>query len=225
MSINATSLDDDSVIGEECHIVSPRPKGPRHKDVCPLEELDKYENLILLCRIHHKMIDDQCETYSIEVLKQIKKNHERWVSEKLTEDDKQKPIKIIRPKKSTADSYLARVISASDLLAIVSNAYGFDFDNEDLHSDDEVKMIGEFLQELQVYGDSSADLDPLEQVRAKKEIQDKMRELETKGFWIFAKREKAVISGGSLPDSSWPIAVIRIHRKSNQGIIEIELEN
>jgi hypothetical protein len=37
----------------------------------------------LLCRIHHKLIDDQPNTYTIDDLKEIKFQHERWVRDSL----------------------------------------------------------------------------------------------------------------------------------------------
>ena len=48
--------NEDFNIGEECHIVSSQLKGPRHVD--NYQDYDSYDNLILLCRNHHKEIDD-----------------------------------------------------------------------------------------------------------------------------------------------------------------------
>lgn len=47
------------------------------------EDRDKYPNLILLCNIHHKVIDDQPLTYSVSVLHGIKRDHEEWVERRL----------------------------------------------------------------------------------------------------------------------------------------------
>lgn len=44
----ATEADDVFVVGEECHIISPRENGPRHDASYPNEKLDSYENPILL---------------------------------------------------------------------------------------------------------------------------------------------------------------------------------
>ncbi len=87
--VNATSVDDESIVGDECHIISSRPNGPRYDPSYPQEKLDAYENLILLCRVHHKTIDDQCESYTVDKLRQLKVNHERWVSEKLMDNSKE----------------------------------------------------------------------------------------------------------------------------------------
>ena len=57
--VDATAQDDESVVADECHIISSQTNGPRHDLSYPSEKLDSYENVILLCRTHHKMIDDQ----------------------------------------------------------------------------------------------------------------------------------------------------------------------
>lgn len=79
-------LDDLShaCIGEQCHIISKKPNGPRHKE--GISNYDEYDNLILLCRNHHKEIDDNPIKYSIEKLKQIKDNHEKRVNKLLKKE-------------------------------------------------------------------------------------------------------------------------------------------
>jgi len=42
-----------------------------------------YENLILLCNIHHQLVDAQPETYPVERLQAIKRDHEHWVQKRL----------------------------------------------------------------------------------------------------------------------------------------------
>ena len=68
-------------IGEECHIISSKVNGPRHKP--GLTEYDLFDNLILLCRNHHKEIDELTDTYTEEILRYIKINHENWVDSTL----------------------------------------------------------------------------------------------------------------------------------------------
>ena len=81
--MDATPHDNESVVGEECHIISGKPKGPRYDPKFSVDKIDSYSNLILLCRIHHKIIDDQSETFTTNILSQLKANHERWVAETL----------------------------------------------------------------------------------------------------------------------------------------------
>lgn len=86
--IDETATDDPSVIGEEAHIVAQKPDGPRGNSDTPLEQRDKYENLILLCSIHHKIIDDQHQEYTVDNLKHFKITHENWVRDNLLIDKK-----------------------------------------------------------------------------------------------------------------------------------------
>ncbi len=84
----SSGVDDESLIGEECHIVSRSPEGPRGDYDLPLELRDSYDNLILLCRNHHKQVDDQVHIYTVEELRRIKREHEQWVRSALSFDDK-----------------------------------------------------------------------------------------------------------------------------------------
>ncbi|CDN44299.1 MULTISPECIES: hypothetical protein [unclassified Paenibacillus] len=63
--IDETEKDDSSIVGEECHILSGQKNGPRHGQNRPKDEMDTYDSLIRLCRIHYKMIDDQIETFTV----------------------------------------------------------------------------------------------------------------------------------------------------------------
>ena len=72
-----TDTDDPSVFGEECHIVAQSGAGPRAGVVA---DVDSYNNLILLCRIHHKQVDDQIGYYTVERLTDIKRTHEEWAT-------------------------------------------------------------------------------------------------------------------------------------------------
>ncbi len=81
--IDATETDDESLIGEECHIVAKSPDGPRGNLPLTPEQRDKYENLILLCTVHHKVIDDQPSKYTVDYLHNMKHDHKNWVTESL----------------------------------------------------------------------------------------------------------------------------------------------
>lgn len=77
------------LIGEECHIVGKDSSKPRYIDEFPKKET--LSNRILLCRNHHKMIDDNEDIYSIDILKKMKKEHEDSIAERI----KNKEIKPI----------------------------------------------------------------------------------------------------------------------------------
>ncbi|MBC8492371.1 MAG: HNH endonuclease [Chloroflexi bacterium] len=83
-----TKLDDNVVVGVEAHIVAQAEDGPRGNYPPPGGDIDGYENLILLCSEHHTLIDGQPRTYTLDKLLQMKRDHERWVSERLSGDER-----------------------------------------------------------------------------------------------------------------------------------------
>jgi hypothetical protein len=64
------------VTGEVAHIKAASVAGPRYDATQSEEERHAYNNLILLCRRHHTIIDKEGEIYPVESLRQIKKAHE-----------------------------------------------------------------------------------------------------------------------------------------------------
>lgn len=58
-------------VGDECHIISEQLTGPRHTSKYD-KGYDNYDNLILLCKNHHKTVDELKETYTVELLKALK---------------------------------------------------------------------------------------------------------------------------------------------------------
>jgi len=73
------------VIGENCHIVAKNKKEARWDSILTPAERDRYPNLILLCRNHHKIIDQDPSEWPIEKLHQIKSEHELWVETKFAD--------------------------------------------------------------------------------------------------------------------------------------------
>src|SRR5260370_19579023 len=75
---------DVSLIGEVCHIRARKSDGPRGELGLSAEQIDDYENLILLCQAHHKLVDDHPTTFTVDILKELKTDHERWVQTELS---------------------------------------------------------------------------------------------------------------------------------------------
>lgn len=79
-----TGNDPDVVVGIHSHIIADSPDGPRGQSGLPLEKRHLYDNLILVCMDHSKIIDEQLEKYTVEELHRIKNEHEAWISERLS---------------------------------------------------------------------------------------------------------------------------------------------
>lgn len=216
--VDATPADDESLVGEECHIVSPTDRGPRFDESLPDDQLDDQANLILLCRIHHKMVDDQQETYTAELLRTLKENHEKWVSSLLAEKEPIPPIRIRRIK-GDIPTHLVRLRSGRAVLAIVDGACGFAFEHDELESQAEVELVSGFLQEAQDYGDLSGDLEAGDRVKGAFEMSARLDELEQAGFWVFGGREIRRLEGGVGSPSPFPVAILAVLRPTSPEII------
>lgn len=79
--------ESGTVTGEICHIKAQSPMGPRYDPDQKDEQRHSYENLILFCRRHHKVVDSQASLYDVDALKEIKAIHEGLVGRVETKRD------------------------------------------------------------------------------------------------------------------------------------------
>jgi len=81
-----SETDDPTLVGENCHIVAENDGGPRSAPNMDKSSRQKYANLILLCNIHHKIIDDNELVWTVNRLRELKLEHEKWVECSLNVD-------------------------------------------------------------------------------------------------------------------------------------------
>lgn len=194
-------VDDESVVGEECHIISSRSNGPRHDPSYPQEKLDSQENLILLCQVDHKIIDDQYESYTVDILRQMKATHEEWVSQKLVV----KPLKIrsLKP-----PDYLKRLTTGKEVLNLVTHAYALKTRSDELKSQEEVDLVDSFFQNMQDVLDIPEYIGEQEAF----DLNRTLEKLECAGFFVFGAREVALLEGGIGSDLDFPITYLEVLR-------------
>jgi len=216
--VNPTEKDSDSVVGEECHIISPAPNGPRHDSNFASDKFDALDNLVLLCGTHHKMIVDQCETYSIGIVRAIKQKHETWVEAKLRDNSNNKEPVCVRRLLQNIPTKLPRISSGKDLLGIASDVCGHYFDHDQNLTEEETELVGGFVQEITDWIDVSSDFEPIDRIRFAKRIQDLLDELENQGFFVFVARETQQLEGGVGAPSAFPVLHISVLRNSNSEI-------
>lgn len=77
---------DNIILADICHIEGGEQDSPRYNPKLILEQLNDFDNLILMCKNHHKMIDSDETKYTVIELKNIKMNHE--------DKNKNKPFEI-----------------------------------------------------------------------------------------------------------------------------------
>ena len=84
---DASLAGEDVLVGEVAHIVAQNASGPRGKQDPPGGTRDGQANLILLCREHHTIIDQQPRQFPVAKLVQWKADHEAWVGSQLSPQD------------------------------------------------------------------------------------------------------------------------------------------
>jgi len=219
--VAATDLDREALVGDECHIISSRPVGPRYDPTFPASELDSHHNLILLCRNHHRLVDEQCRMYSVDALRGIKAAHETWVTETLQGDPRSRPSGPLRWRRKSVPEYLVRLTHGQELLALVIGCHGFSFGHDELQTEQEVELVGTFLQTAHEYGDFGDDLEPYRRVQASRELTESLEELELEGFIAFGGREVHVCEGGAGGTEDFVVAILRVFRETNDEVIRV----
>ena len=81
-----SALDSGAVIAELAHIVADSREGPRGNVPLTEDERNRHDNVIVLCPEHHKIIYSQPNTFSIQVLRQMKIDHLSQIQSRLNAD-------------------------------------------------------------------------------------------------------------------------------------------
>lgn len=102
-----------TVTGEICHIKARNPGGPRYDATQSDEQRHAFDNLVLFCSVHHKIVDDQPARFTVELLKDMKEMHERDGSIELTQTDAHLARRLL-------DSYLHIVASGEAQVMVAS---------------------------------------------------------------------------------------------------------
>jgi hypothetical protein len=82
-------------------------------------------------------------------------------------------------------NFLFRVNSGKELLNTIIGTHMYRYDNDDLEDEEQVELVGDFFQELNDLGDLWEDLEPRDRIKAEFELNNSIKELEDRGFWIF----------------------------------------
>lgn len=201
--------DRDTVVGIECHIVSGAGNGPR-AGLLSADLIDQIENLLLLCPNHHAVVDAQPAKYTVERLRQIKRDHEKWVRSEL-EPEKKLPRFDARFSGAPGKVTLQPILSGSQLLDLVGSVYAFHFDHPEPRDTEEAKEIADFLQHVQDMGDIYNDLGAGDRVREGAEVSAWIKALLERELLVYGGRYVQRLHVGD-DHSPWPVAVVKISR-------------
>lgn len=170
-----SAMDAESIIGEECHIVAREENGPRGSSGLDSESRDDYDNLILLCSIHHKLVDDQPNTYSTEVLLALKEKHERWVRERLDARNHETSLPII----------CFRVKNAQSLVNELSGATAWKVDTDEAATDAERDLHARFAQHIHDFLETYDYFESGDLVSEQFDFGRQLAELTDAGFFVY----------------------------------------
>ena len=204
--------DAEAVVGDECHIIGQKVDGPRGVTSGSRENLDEYENLILLCKTHHKLADDQFGKFTVEFLLNLKTIHETWVKqclEPLKQESKQPKIYLLN-----------RIQTGKQLMDVFGGAYSHFLNHDEPQDEQEVEMLGGFLQDVQDWIDIWDGIESGERVRAGFGLSKTIKGLEDAGFYVFALPVKQRVKLGEKVEL-WPSGILVVTRKTNSGITEL----
>lgn len=97
---------EEVVVGKECHIVGQGDDGPRAPRSLMADEQtrwhsliddrDGYQNLVLLCGIHHDLIDGDVASHPVARLVEMKQEHERQIDELLSPEQRHEDMVEVR---------------------------------------------------------------------------------------------------------------------------------
>lgn len=159
------------------------------------------------------------EPASFETLKSVASVLKLNVSDLLNEK------KAEEKKKTEAETpkgeFLIRVSDGNQLFTLMDGAHAYAFNNDTLESDDDTQLVADFLQELHDWGELGDDIGPGERVRTAHEYTKRIKDLEDRGLWVFAGRNKRKYSSGDKP-VSLSVFVVHVLKSTNREIVTLD---
>jgi hypothetical protein len=221
LATEETVAGDPSVFGEEAHIFGKSLRGPRGARP-PGLDVDSYENLILLCRKHHKQVDDQINHYTPETLQRIKADHERWVANIGT--DSSSPVRLISDPKRPVSKHLRLFLTGTSFWNFFDGAKSFQPAYPEGLDEDVYDLIASFFDNLRDWMDIASDADSFTVGRdAARSLGEQIKGLAQAGLFVGARERFLLLTGGISKDpSSWRSIDIELHPMSKAQIVDLE---
>jgi hypothetical protein len=220
-----TASDPAAIVGDEAHIVARSPRGPRG-GLLDDSKLDTYENLILLCKVHHKVIDDQPCEYSKERLQEIKAYHEEWVRQTLGREHPTPEVELwsrgasirLVADPSFGPVQLALLLSGRAVWEVVSSTHSLRRGTLPDDSDPEASdLADQFLDDATEWGEMSGVIsDHVSGIReAERELTAWLDRLAQRGLVVYGGRRRLILRGGTGPPAYWRESILQVMRAND----------
>ncbi len=213
LTADAKSGDNDVVLGEEAHIVSEEPSGPRFRPM-PRKEVDAYANLLLLCPSDHKIVDEQVTYYTEQRLQALKREHEQWVKDRVSSTI---PAIKIRDSEAGKPVLLQRIDTGKELMNVLAHTLAAHHHNPEPRSIEEAELIGEFFQNATDYTDIWDEIEPSGRIQAEFAMSGEITRLREARLVVYAGVKNHVIEGGVKASEPWLVAYIVIRRSDDDS--------
>lgn len=208
--------DPHAIVGRECHIVAQAPSGPRGMSGSR-QDLDSYENLVLLCANCHAVVDTQPAQFPPDRLRELKKTHEQRVRSRRATPS----MFDIKWRGRDQSFELEPALSGDALLQRLASADSWIQDYPDHMSASQREAVGDFLQACQDWSEAYEDIGPNGQIEGGQDLQERINGLlmeEDLGIFVGTRQLALVGNGNELP---WRETAIKVADVREAGIKDL----
>jgi hypothetical protein len=203
-----TARDREAVIGDEAHIVGERPSSARYR-VVDRVWCASYENRILLCPNHHRLVDAQPEDWPEERLLRLKAEHEERMTGR-TEHGRHSGMVFELPR----DATMFLLTDGKDVLDVVAGALAFQMGHDRLQSDAEQNAAASLLQSARDWGEIYGETGPAGHIDAERDLDDRLHEAVAAGLLVYGAQVQTTVRIGEGRDR-WPVAHMHMRRAAD----------
>jgi len=133
------------------------------------------------------------------------------------------PVRIVRIKQNIPE-YLSKLGTGQEILGVLAGCLAFSYNNDELTTQTEVDLVGDFFQLIRDYVDLLPDMEPSTRINLEFDLTQKVKDIERAGFYIFGAKEVQRIEGGLGKPTPFPIFIIEVVRQTNPTIITTPLD-
>jgi len=113
------------------------------------------------------------------------------------------------------------LVTGKQVLSLVLGAHLFSFDHDEVETEREAQLVGDFLQAARDLGDLGDDLGPREQIQASVDLSESIEELDRAGFFVFGGRGVMALEETPGGTADFSVAALQVMRKTNDAVIRI----
>lgn len=218
------------ILGEEAHIIAQREDGPRGRDGSR-QDIDGYDNLILLCADDHKRVDEQPDVFTVTRLRDVKSKHEEWAAKRFAGEPTPEPIRTV--KAPNEDSIpMEPLLSGRQIWDLLDGANLRYLRSVEGEVEQSVTDAADSLLDSAVEWADIADLVQENGFSAVRDAQRQLHQLlvdaQAQGLFVYGRRVVRTIKGGHTPPAPFPVAHMVVmteeELREHGGILDLRPE-